>query len=106
MERLSTWAFSTLLFGISVAMKYTAWRHPAFRARLKEQNLVGQIRVKAGTGRYYVIKDIVMRLAVGFSFETKSDSMTKRRFGCLHNVFFGYVITIIQESEYLCRRHN
>jgi trimethylamine-N-oxide reductase (cytochrome c) len=38
-------------------MKFTAWRHPAFRERLKEQNVVGQIRVKAGTGRYYVIKD-------------------------------------------------
>src|SRR4026207_1604245 len=57
MDKLSTLAFSTLLYGIAIAMKYTAWRHPAFRAKLKEQNLVGQIRVKAGTGRYYVIKD-------------------------------------------------
>ena len=55
MERISTLAFSTLLFGIALAMKYTAWRHPAFRERLKEQNLTAQIRVKAGTGRYYVI---------------------------------------------------
>ena len=38
-------------------MKFTAWRHPAFRERLKEQNVIGQIRVKAGTGRYYVIKN-------------------------------------------------
>ena len=57
MERLSTLAFSTLLYGIAIAMKFTAWRHPALRARLKEQNVVGQIRVKAGPGRYYVIKD-------------------------------------------------
>ena len=57
MDRLSTLAFSTLLYGVAIAMKYTAWRHPAFRARLKEQDLVGQIRVKAGTGRYFVIKN-------------------------------------------------
>src|ERR1700741_584089 len=55
MDRLSTLAFSTLLYGIALAMKFTAWRHPAFRERLKEQNLTAQIRVKAGTGRYYVI---------------------------------------------------
>src|SRR6476620_574749 len=57
MDRLYTLAFSTLLYGIAIAMKFTAWRHPAFRDRLKEQNVVGQIRVKAGTGRYYVIKN-------------------------------------------------
>ena len=58
METLSTLAFSTLLYGIAIAMKFTAWRHPAFRERLKEQNLIGQIRVKQlPTGRYYIIKD-------------------------------------------------
>ena len=57
MDKLSTLAFSTLLFGIGLAMKYTAWRHPAFRERLKEQNLTAQIRAKQGTGRYFVIKD-------------------------------------------------
>ena len=50
MERLTSLGFSTLLWGIAVAMKFTAWRHPAYRERLKEQNVVGQIRVKAGTG--------------------------------------------------------
>src|SRR3970040_630116 len=57
MDKLSTLPFSTLLFGIGLAMKYTAWRHPAFRERLKEQNLTAQIRDKQGTGRYFVIKD-------------------------------------------------
>src|SRR5215831_9109370 len=57
MDRLSTLAFSILLYCIAVAMKFTAWRHPEFRKRLKEQDVVGQIRVKAGTGRYYVIKN-------------------------------------------------
>ena len=53
----STLAFSTLLYGIAIAMKLAAWRHPAFRERLKEHDVVGQIRVKAGTGRYFVIKN-------------------------------------------------
>ena len=57
MDRLYTLAFSTLLYGIAIAMKFTAWRHPAFRERLKEQDVIGQIRVKAGPGRYYVIKN-------------------------------------------------
>ncbi len=57
MDRFTTLAFSTLLYGIALAMKYTAWRHPAFRERLKEQDLTAQIRVKAGTGRYYIIKN-------------------------------------------------
>ena len=57
MDRLSTLAFSTLLYGIGLALKYTAWRHKAFRERLKEQNLTAQIRVKAGIGRYYIISN-------------------------------------------------
>jgi trimethylamine-N-oxide reductase (cytochrome c) len=58
MDKLYTLAFSMLLYGIAVVMKFTAWRHPAFRARLKEQNLIAQIRVKQlPTGRYYIIKD-------------------------------------------------
>ncbi|HLF11930.1 MAG TPA: molybdopterin-dependent oxidoreductase, partial [Gammaproteobacteria bacterium] len=57
MDRISTLAFSTLLYGIALAMKYTAWRHPAFRERLKEQNLTAQIRAKKATGRYFVFRD-------------------------------------------------
>src|SRR4029079_13505801 len=57
MDRLYTLAFSTLLYGIAVVMKFTAWRHPAFRDRLKEQDVIGQIRIKGGAGRYYVIKN-------------------------------------------------
>ena len=57
MERITTLAFSTLLYGIALAMKYTAWRYPAFRERLKEQNLTAQIRAKKATGRYFVFRD-------------------------------------------------
>ena len=57
MEKLSTFAFSVLLYGIGVAIKFTASRYPQFRERLKEHNLTAQIRAKAGSGRYYVFKD-------------------------------------------------
>ena len=57
MERLSTLAFSALLWGVGLAMKFTASRYPAYRAKLKEQNVVGQIRAKQGVGRYFVIRD-------------------------------------------------
>ena len=57
MDRLSTLAFSVLLWGVGLAMKFAAWRYPAYRARLKEQNLIAQIRAKQGVGRYFRIRD-------------------------------------------------
>ncbi len=57
MEKLSTLGFATLLYGISVAMRLTAWRYPAYKSRLREKNLTAQIRIKAGTGRYFVFQD-------------------------------------------------
>ncbi len=56
-ERLSTFAFLTLLYGIGFAMRYTASRYPEYRARLREENLTAQIRVREGPGRYYEIRD-------------------------------------------------
>ena len=32
--------FSLILFGLAQLLKYASWRYPAFRARLKERNLV------------------------------------------------------------------
>jgi hypothetical protein len=57
MEKLTTFAFSFLLYGVSVAMKLTAWRYPVYRERLKERDVVAQIRVREGPGRYFVIRD-------------------------------------------------
>jgi trimethylamine-N-oxide reductase (cytochrome c) len=57
MERISTLAFSMLLYGIDLALKFTAWRHPVFRERLREQNLIAQIRAKQGTGRYFIFRN-------------------------------------------------
>ena len=57
MEKLTTLAFSFLLYGVAIAMRVTAWRYPEYRKRLSERNVVAQIRVKAGPGRYYIIQD-------------------------------------------------
>ena len=40
----ATIKFSLILWGLSVLLKYSAWRYPVFRARLKERNLVAQIK--------------------------------------------------------------
>jgi trimethylamine-N-oxide reductase (cytochrome c) len=38
-------------------MRLTAWRYPVYRQRLAERNLVAQMRIKAGPGRYFIFKD-------------------------------------------------
>ena len=51
-------AFSFILFAMSVALKFTRWRYPAFAARLKERNLVAQIIARdEGCGRWISIQD-------------------------------------------------
>ena len=42
----ATIKFSLILWGLSVLLKYSAWRYPVFRARLKERNLVAQIKAR------------------------------------------------------------
>ncbi len=50
--------FSLILYGLHWLFKITAWRYPAFRARLREKNLVAQIRINDGSaGRYFTFKD-------------------------------------------------
>ena len=36
---IATMKFSVILWGLAQALKLAAWRHPAFRDRLKERNL-------------------------------------------------------------------
>ena len=49
---------SVLLFGLAQLLKFTAWKHPAFRRRLREKNLVAQIKLQDDSaGRYYIFKD-------------------------------------------------
>jgi len=47
-----------LLYGIALALRLTAWRHAAFRARLREKNLVAQVKLKDNSrGRYFELRD-------------------------------------------------
>ena len=57
MDMFYSTAFQILLFGVSLVMHLTAWRYPSYRARLREKNLIAQIRVKEGPGRYFIFKD-------------------------------------------------
>src|SRR5258708_21845760 len=55
---IATAKFSIILWGLAQVLKFSAWRHPAFAARLKERNLVAQIKARdEETGRWYEIRD-------------------------------------------------
>src|SRR6516165_2097997 len=50
--------FQLILFSLAQLLRYTAWRHPVFRARLKERNLVAQIKARdEEIGRWFAIRD-------------------------------------------------
>ena len=50
--------FSLILFGLAQLLKHTARRHPAFRARLAERNLVAQIKTADDSqGRHFTFRD-------------------------------------------------
>src|SRR3954447_18855130 len=47
-----------ILFGLSLLLKFQAWRHPAFRERLKEKNLTGQFIARdEEIGRWFKLQD-------------------------------------------------
>src|SRR3954462_12794890 len=49
---------SIILFGLSLLLKFQAWRHPAFRERLKEKNLTGQFIARdEEIGRWFKFQD-------------------------------------------------
>lgn len=50
--------FSVMLLGLEKILKHTARRHKSFAQRLKEKNLIAQIKVKDNSqGRFFVLKD-------------------------------------------------
>lgn len=50
--------FTFLLYGVSLALRASAWRFPEFRKKLKERNLTVQIKLMDDSkGRYYEIND-------------------------------------------------
>ena len=49
---------SVILFALTLLLRYARWRHPHFAARLKERNLVAQIKARdEGTGRWIEVRD-------------------------------------------------
>ena len=55
---ISRLKFSIILFALPVVLKFTARRHPAFAARLKQRNLVAQITARdEGIGRWISFRD-------------------------------------------------
>src|SRR5207248_2520514 len=55
---LSAMKFQIILWGMAQLLRYAAWRYPAFRARLKERNLVAQLKARdEEIGRWYAIRD-------------------------------------------------
>src|SRR5256885_15947517 len=55
---LSAIRFQIILWGLAQLLRYATWRHPAFRARLKERNLVAQFKARdEEIGRWFAIRD-------------------------------------------------
>ena len=55
---ISTTKFSVILWSLAQMLRYTARRHPAFAARLKERNLVAQIIARdEEVGRWYRLRN-------------------------------------------------
>src|SRR5262245_12065302 len=56
--RLSALTFPTILFGFAQVLKFAARRHPAFRERVAERNLVAQIKARdEEIGRWYAFRN-------------------------------------------------
>ncbi len=55
---LSAMKFQIILWGMAQLLKFAGWRHPKFRARLKERNLIAQVKARdEEIGRWYAIRD-------------------------------------------------
>ena len=58
--------FSAMLTGLYAFMRYTAWRHPAYRKQLAERDFVAQVRtLDADVGRWYEIRGGRVRSRAG-----------------------------------------
>src|SRR5206468_3541147 len=58
--------FRVILWGMAQLLKYAAWRYPVFRARLKERNLVAQLKARdEEIGRWYAIHGGKVRSGAG-----------------------------------------
>src|ERR1700736_2732640 len=63
---LAAMKFSLTLWGLALLLRYAAWRYPVFRARLKERNLIAQIKARdEEIGRWFAIHDGKVRSGAG-----------------------------------------
>ena len=61
-----------ILFGLSLLLKYQAWRHPAYRERLKERNLTAQFIARdEEIGRWFKFQD--GQVTSGFGMREDAD---------------------------------
>ncbi len=64
--RLPSSNFPIILFGAAQLLKHAARRHPKFKARVKEHNLVAQIMTRdEEIGRWYAFNDGVITTGAG-----------------------------------------
>ena len=57
-ERVDRAAFATMLFGIPLAIDFTARSRPAFRKKIAETNFIAQIKVRdEPMGRWFEFRD-------------------------------------------------
>ena len=72
--------FSLILYGLAWLFRFTAWRHPAFRARLKEMNLTAQLKTYDGTvGRWYELRDGRVLTGSAFARTRRQRCRSRRR---------------------------
>ena len=69
---LSAMKFQVILWGMAQLLKFSAWRYPVFKARLKERNLVAQLKARdEEIGRWYAIRD--GKVTSGHGLRTDAD---------------------------------
>src|SRR5215467_4616206 len=69
---LSAMKFKIILWGMAQLLAYAAWRHPAFRARLKEHNLIAQLKARdEEIGRWFAIRE--GKITSGAGLHPKAD---------------------------------
>src|SRR5215203_1575067 len=68
---LSAMKFQVILWGMAQLLKFCAWRYPVFKARLKERNLLAQLKARdEEIGRWYAIRDGRITSGVGLRADT------------------------------------
>ena len=61
-----------LLWGVAIALRYTSARHPSFKGRLSEKELIAQIKTRDGTtGRWYQFRNGRLKSRAGVHREAE-----------------------------------